>query len=77
MTFRSADAFLVELRAGGEGPPAVIRRRKWLKTALRQHGLRAVRVEEVPQADAPADLPPVIQRGRGGGEWLPSGSPLV
>jgi hypothetical protein len=38
--------FLVELRAEGPGPPAVVRLRRWLKTALRQHGLRCVSVRE-------------------------------
>jgi hypothetical protein len=38
--------YLVELRAAGPGPPAVIRLRRWLKAALRQHGLRCVSVRE-------------------------------
>jgi hypothetical protein len=55
--------FLVELRAEGPGPPAIIRLRAWLKTALRCHGLRAMSVQEVPadpllaEVQAPAPKP--------------------
>jgi hypothetical protein len=56
---KGGGSFLVELRAEGEGPPAVVRLRRWLKAALRQHGLRCVRVQEMPgtrpvQLDKPA-----------------------
>jgi hypothetical protein len=40
------ERFLVELRAEGPGPPAAVRLRRWLKAALRQHGLRCVSVRQ-------------------------------
>jgi hypothetical protein len=45
-----ARPFVVVLRAEGAGPPAVVRLRRWLKAALRQHGLRCVSVAEGPAA---------------------------
>ena len=44
---RGAFTVRVTLRAVGPGPPAIIRLRRWLKTALRSWGLRAVALEEV------------------------------
>jgi hypothetical protein len=41
-----AGPFVVVLRAEGAGPPVAIRLRRWLKTALRAHGLRCVRIVE-------------------------------
>jgi hypothetical protein len=63
------------LKAEGPGPPAILRLRRWPKHALRCHGLRAVRVEELPaagQAAAPAanrDGP----AGRPGASSIPDG----
>jgi hypothetical protein len=53
MTQPKQPEFLVALRAEGEGPPAVIRLRRWLKASLRGYGLRCVRAEEIP-AGAPS-----------------------
>jgi hypothetical protein len=49
--------FRVSLRAEGEGPPAVIRLRSFLKVALRAFGLRAVAVEELPGPAEPGTAP--------------------
>jgi hypothetical protein len=66
--------YLVTLKAEGPGPPAILRLRRWLKHALRCHGLRAVRVEELPPAPAAA---PAANRdgpaGRPGASSIPDG----
>jgi hypothetical protein len=54
----SRQQFKVILQAVGAGPPAEVRLRCWLKTALRAHGLRAVSVEEVVVNAPGRPLPP-------------------
>jgi hypothetical protein len=44
-------------RAEGAGPPAAIRLRRFLKGLPRAAGLRAVRVEELPDSGAGAPAP--------------------
>lgn len=50
-----AETWLVEFRPEGDGPPMAIRVRAMLKRALRQWGLRAVVVREVPADAKPSD----------------------
>jgi hypothetical protein len=45
-------AYTVTLRATGDGPPAAVRLRRFLKAALRQYGLRCIGCEEVTQRTA-------------------------
>ena len=45
----TSDRFSVELTADGDGPPADVRLRRWLKLGLRCHGLRCVGVADVPE----------------------------
>jgi hypothetical protein len=54
--------YVMMLEAAGAGAPAPVRLRRWLKTALRGFGLRAVRVEQL--QDGPADAAHVAQEGR-------------
>lgn len=42
-------AYSLTLKATGEGPPAIIRLRHFLKAALRQYGLRCIACEELKQ----------------------------
>lgn len=43
----TAEVFVVSLKAEGAGPPPIIRLKRFLKTALRSHKLRAVSVVEL------------------------------
>jgi hypothetical protein len=68
------ETFLVTLTAEGNGPPATVRLRRWLKACLRGYGLRCLRVEPgldevaTPPADAEAKNPtgPGLAAGPGG-----------
>lgn len=43
--------FTIELNPEGDGPPAEIRLRRFLKAALRSFGLRATVVQRMPPAE--------------------------
>jgi hypothetical protein len=62
VTVADRDEFKVTLTADGAGPPAHVRLKRWLKTALRAHGLRCTRVE--PAVDAEPEEQPEEVRGR-------------
>ena len=59
------EIFRVTLRAEGHGPPAIVRLRRWLKAALRSHGLRCVSAVEI-NLDGPPTPEKASARASGG-----------
>jgi hypothetical protein len=57
--------YRITIRAEGQGPPAIIRLRRFLKALLRVAGLRAVEVLEMPEGPggAPGQVRPGGARG--------------
>jgi hypothetical protein len=73
-TAAESTPFIVVLRAEGAGPPVAIRLRRWLKTALRSHGLRAISVREATTAAQGQTLPNDSPLGRPAGSEAPRGN---
>jgi hypothetical protein len=62
--------YRLTLRATGDGPPAIIRLRRFLKAALRGYGLRCLSVEEMPEkpSSCPATASEQAEEAHGPGD---------